>query len=116
MTDLQRSHTELRAAVVLAGKEIRKLNFGRRDSPVLEPKGISNKLWSGANDPRIADHLLLSINLNVRTEQPTGRWPLRSVFMPCTSDKARGFARPWASPGPPPYSPSRPSVANASRP
>jgi hypothetical protein len=28
MTDLQRSHAELRAAVILAGKEIRKLNFG----------------------------------------------------------------------------------------
>jgi hypothetical protein len=35
MTDLQRSHAELRAAVILAGKEIRKLNFGRADSPML---------------------------------------------------------------------------------
>jgi len=35
LTDLQRSHAELRAAVILAGKEIRKLNFGRADSPVL---------------------------------------------------------------------------------
>ena len=35
MTHLQRSHAELRAAVILAGKEIRKLNFGRKDSPVL---------------------------------------------------------------------------------
>jgi len=35
MTDLQRSHAELRAVVVLAGKEIRKLNFGRADSPLL---------------------------------------------------------------------------------
>jgi hypothetical protein len=35
MTDLQRSHAELRAAVISAGKEIRKLNFGRADSPVL---------------------------------------------------------------------------------
>jgi hypothetical protein len=35
MTDLQRSHAELRASVILAGKEIRKLNFGRADSPVL---------------------------------------------------------------------------------
>ena len=35
MTDLQRSHAELRAAVILAGKEIRKLNFGKADSPVL---------------------------------------------------------------------------------
>jgi len=35
MTDIQRSHAELRAAVILAGKEIRKLNFGKVDSPVL---------------------------------------------------------------------------------
>jgi hypothetical protein len=30
MTDLQRSHAELRAAVLLAGKEIRKLDLGER--------------------------------------------------------------------------------------
>jgi len=35
MTDLERSHSELRAAVILAGKRIRQLNFGRRDDPVL---------------------------------------------------------------------------------
>lgn len=35
MTDLERSHAELRAAVILARKEIRYLNFGRSDSPVL---------------------------------------------------------------------------------
>ena len=35
MTDLQRSHAELRVAVILADKEIRKPNFGRADSPVL---------------------------------------------------------------------------------
>jgi hypothetical protein len=34
ITDLQRSHAELRAALILAGKEIRKLNFGRADNPV----------------------------------------------------------------------------------
>src|ERR1035441_2728230 len=33
MTDLQRSHAELRAAVILAGKEIRKLNFGASRQP-----------------------------------------------------------------------------------
>ncbi len=32
---LLRSHDDLRAAVILAGKEIRRLNFGRKDSPVL---------------------------------------------------------------------------------
>jgi hypothetical protein len=35
-SDLQRSHDELRAALVTAGKEIRKLNFGKRDAPVLQ--------------------------------------------------------------------------------
>ena len=35
-SDLQRSHDELRAALVIAGKEIRKLNFGKRDTPVLQ--------------------------------------------------------------------------------
>ena len=35
MTDLERSHAELRAALLMAGKEIRKLNFGHADSPVL---------------------------------------------------------------------------------
>jgi len=35
MTDLERSHAELRAALLLAGKRIVKLNFGKRDDPVL---------------------------------------------------------------------------------
>jgi len=35
ITDLERSHAELRAAVLLAGEEIRKLDSGRADSPVL---------------------------------------------------------------------------------
>jgi hypothetical protein len=35
MTDLERSHAELRAALIVAGKQIRKLNFGRKDDPVL---------------------------------------------------------------------------------
>jgi hypothetical protein len=36
MTDLERSHAELRAALILAGREIRKLNFGKSDTPVLQ--------------------------------------------------------------------------------
>jgi len=35
MTDFQRSHAELRAAVILAGKEIRKLTLGGRIVPCL---------------------------------------------------------------------------------
>jgi hypothetical protein len=36
MTDLERSHNELRAALIIAGREIRRLNFGRR----------KNALWN----------------------------------------------------------------------
>jgi hypothetical protein len=39
MTDLERSHTELRAALILAGKEIRKLNFGKRNSSCFRRSG-----------------------------------------------------------------------------
>ena len=35
VTTLERSHAELRAALLFAAKEIRKLNFGRADSLVL---------------------------------------------------------------------------------
>ncbi len=35
MTDLERTNAELRAALILAGKRIVKLNFGRRDDRVL---------------------------------------------------------------------------------
>jgi hypothetical protein len=35
VTDLERSHTELRAALMLAGRRIVKLNFGRRNDPAL---------------------------------------------------------------------------------
>ena len=36
IADLLRSHHELRAALCLAGMQIRKLNFGRRDDPLLQ--------------------------------------------------------------------------------
>jgi hypothetical protein len=35
VTDLERSHVELRAALMLAGKQLVKLSFGKRDDPVL---------------------------------------------------------------------------------
>jgi hypothetical protein len=35
VTDLERPHCELRAMLILVGKEIRKLSFGRRDNPLL---------------------------------------------------------------------------------
>lgn len=36
MTPIEASHAELRAALILAGKHIRKLNFGKKDDPVLK--------------------------------------------------------------------------------
>ena len=35
VAELIRSHTELRAALIFAGRRIRKLTFGRHDDPVL---------------------------------------------------------------------------------
>ena len=35
VTDLKRCNNELRAALILASKEIRKLNFGKSDTPLL---------------------------------------------------------------------------------
>ena len=35
-SELLRSHDELRAALRLAGVEIRKLNFGKKDTPLLK--------------------------------------------------------------------------------
>jgi hypothetical protein len=35
MTKLERTNAELGAALILAGKRIVKLNFGRREDPVL---------------------------------------------------------------------------------
>jgi hypothetical protein len=35
-SELLRSHDELRAALRLAGMEIRKLNFGKKDTPLLK--------------------------------------------------------------------------------
>ena len=39
MTDLERTNAELRAALIIAGKRIVKLNFGKRDDP--RPAGAS---------------------------------------------------------------------------
>jgi hypothetical protein len=46
VTDLERSHSELRAALIIAGREIRRLNFGKRDNAVL------NKLRAALRDAR----------------------------------------------------------------
>jgi hypothetical protein len=35
IAELLASHDKLRAAIIIAGKEIRKLLFGKKDSPVL---------------------------------------------------------------------------------
>jgi hypothetical protein len=48
LTDSEASHAQLRLALILAGTEIRRLNFGRRSSPILV------KLRGVLNNARIA--------------------------------------------------------------
>jgi hypothetical protein len=63
MTELQRSHAELRAAVMLAGKEIRKLNFGRADSPVLVvPRRVLRESRAVAGKEGITLRVRLDLN------------------------------------------------------
>ena len=50
VTDLAHSHNELRAALIVAGREIRRLNFGKRDNTVL------NKLRATLRDARKVRH------------------------------------------------------------
>ena len=68
MTDLERAHAELsashdklRAAVIFAGREIRRLNFGRKDSEtlkllreVLREARRAKKLSESILDPALA--------------------------------------------------------------
>uniref|UniRef100_Q01TP6 Uncharacterized protein n=1 Tax=Solibacter usitatus (strain Ellin6076) TaxID=234267 RepID=Q01TP6_SOLUE len=49
MTDLERTNAELRAALILAGKRIVKLNFGRREDRVLP---ILRRVLREARTPR----------------------------------------------------------------
>ena len=51
MTEFQRSHAALRAAVVLAGKEIRKLSFGRADTDQAGRSTNSTGHWPKNADP-----------------------------------------------------------------
>jgi len=64
MTDLERSHTELRAALILAGKEIRRLNYGRRDSLLLR------KLRVVLRDARVVVRAGLSREARGRSRDP----------------------------------------------
>ena len=62
ITDLERPRADLRAAVLLAGQEIRKLNFGRADSRVLgvlrrvlrEARAVARKKTAGRSHPTVA--------------------------------------------------------------
>ena len=62
MTDLERSHAELRAAVILAGKQIRKLNFGKRDDPVL---GILRRVLRDARSVARQEGLVMRVRLTL---------------------------------------------------
>jgi hypothetical protein len=37
MTDLERDNIVLRAALIFAAREIKRLNFGKRETPTLRP-------------------------------------------------------------------------------
>src|ERR1035438_2215478 len=68
MTDLQRSHAELRAAVILATKEICRLNSGSAVSPVLAKlRRVLRKSRTVAHDDRAR------IAMRIRLELPTDR-------------------------------------------
>jgi hypothetical protein len=69
MTELERSHAELRAAVILAGKEIRKLNFGRADSPVLAVLAVLRRVLREARAIARKE----GFTTRFRLDLPTGR-------------------------------------------
>jgi hypothetical protein len=69
---LARSHADLRA--LLAGKEIRRLNFGRRDSPVL--RKIHEILWEVRAVARAAE----GREIGVRCSR--SRYQLANSFVP----------------------------------
>jgi hypothetical protein len=56
MTDVERSHAELRAALRLAGRRIKQLNFGRHDDPVL---AILRRVWRESKTGAIANSQML---------------------------------------------------------
>lgn len=72
--ELLLSHDELRAAVILAGREIRRLNFGQKDIPVLpilrpmlrESREVA-KRYRGASEIPAAR---LTMRLKIWTRQP----------------------------------------------
>jgi hypothetical protein len=55
MTALELSHAELRAALIIAGKEIRNLNFGKKDTPLLRTlRRVLRESRTVANGDRMA--------------------------------------------------------------
>jgi hypothetical protein len=65
MTDLQRSHAELRAAVIIATKEICRLNSGSAVSPVLSKlRRVLRKSRTVAHDDRAR------VAMRIRLELP----------------------------------------------
>ena len=56
LAELERSHAELRAALILAGREIRRLNFGRTDSAVLKKlRAVLRDAWRVAKANSLTD-------------------------------------------------------------
>jgi hypothetical protein len=61
VTELERSHAELRAALIVAGKYIRKLNFGKRDA---EPLPLLRRVLRDARE--VAKRQGTSVRIKLR--------------------------------------------------
>jgi hypothetical protein len=59
VTDLERSHAELRVALILAGKEIRRLNFGKVGNPVFAI--MRRVLWDARSVSRKRVSIVISL-------------------------------------------------------
>jgi hypothetical protein len=62
MTDLERSDAELRTALILAGQEIRELNFGRADSAV---RAVLRRVLRKARAVACKEGLTMRVRLDV---------------------------------------------------
>jgi hypothetical protein len=71
MTELQRAYAEFRAAVILAGKETRKPDFGRADSPVL---GVLRRILRDSRVVARKEGITVCVRLDVKTPEMGPQW------------------------------------------
>ena len=91
MTDLERTSAELRAAVILVGKRIVKLNFGRRNDPVLPI--LRRVLRESRSGVRSQQPILRSLHYLV-DENRAGRTTPPRFGVACDDGHYHTYARP----------------------